>query len=282
MFLEGMPQLKRILPPNDYKELKTLIDKVRREGVVFALPHNGELQDRQASPTIDGSILRPPYPVCILEFSASHTENVPLDRRSSYRIAVVIDAKTHINIISLAYADTRKMWEPPLAATVIYYDEPFVAKVVNNGLTAVVRTVPLLPTLYKEGIKRFGSEETVANILRRESVDELWAYIDFCRTLNDSEVTFNDVEPDPKVNFDRKLRGETPLYTYKTLTIGGPRQQGHGKGGGTHASPRSHMRRGHYRTLKSGKRVWINSMFVKGNGEGFVHKDYKVIAGATQ
>lgn len=32
--------------------------------------------------------------------------------------------------------------------------------------------------------------------------------------------------------------------------------------GGTHASPREHWRKGHYRTMKSGLKVWINAMLI--------------------
>jgi hypothetical protein len=46
--------------------------------------------------------------------------------------------------------------------------------------------------------------------------------------------------------------------------------------GGTHASPRFHERRGHWRTLKSGKKTWINSMKVGKLENGIILKDYVV------
>jgi len=46
--------------------------------------------------------------------------------------------------------------------------------------------------------------------------------------------------------------------------------------GGTHASPRFHTRRGHWRHLETGKKVWIGPMEVGDKADGEVIKDYKV------
>lgn len=46
--------------------------------------------------------------------------------------------------------------------------------------------------------------------------------------------------------------------------------------GGTHASPRWHMRRGHWRNYKSGKRVWVEQMEVGDKSKGVIVKDYVV------
>lgn len=48
--------------------------------------------------------------------------------------------------------------------------------------------------------------------------------------------------------------------------------------GGTHASPRWHMRRGHWRQYKTGKRVWIENMEVGDKKRGVVAHDYVVTA----
>lgn len=49
-----------------------------------------------------------------------------------------------------------------------------------------------------------------------------------------------------------------------------------GNSGGTHASPREHVRRGHIRRLSSGKTVWINDTVVNAGIGGFVTKDYVI------
>lgn len=79
--------------------------------------------------------------------------------------------------------------------------------------------------------------------------------------------------PNP-ANAKRVAKGKKPLYDWHTVAIEPPRTASPYRGG-THASPRPHDRRGHYRTYKSGKRVWIANARV-GSGPGFVFKDYVV------
>jgi hypothetical protein len=97
--------------------------------------------------------------------------------------------------------------------------------------------------------------------------------------LTNHNVTTEDIEPDAKAARSRRIRGKAPLYTYKTLTIGAPKARQVVRGGGTHASPRSHLRRGFYRTSPKGVRHWVNATMVMGETPGFVHKDYQVEGG---
>jgi hypothetical protein len=75
-------------------------------------------------------------------------------------------------------------------------------------------------------------------------------------------------------NAKRVAKGKKPLYDWHTVALA-PRPPKSEPKGGTHASPRPHDRRGHYRTYKSGKQVWVRNTRV-GKGEGFVFKDYVV------
>ena len=51
--------------------------------------------------------------------------------------------------------------------------------------------------------------------------------------------------------------------------------------GGTHASPRTHLRRGHIRRLRWGPKVWVNSCVVNPGAIGGVNKDYAVRFGRS-
>jgi len=101
-------------------------------------------------------------------------------------------------------------------------------------------------------------------------------YERLCAVLANNEVETTDVPPDDKANRLRRISGYAPLYAYKTLTIGAPKKRQAVRGGGTHASPRSHLRRGYYRTSRNGVRHWVQACMVMGETPGFVHKDYKV------
>ena len=78
------------------------------------------------------------------------------------------------------------------------------------------------------------------------------------------------------INTCRAKKGKGPLkFTWHTVTIG-PRPEPQGSKGGTHASPRLHDRRGHWRTTASGKRVWVRDCKVGDPSRGLVFKDYKI------
>lgn len=87
--------------------------------------------------------------------------------------------------------------------------------------------------------------------------------------------------PTPKanslINKKRIAKGKPPLqFEWRTVVIEPKRAQSVSKGG-THAPPRLHTRRGHYRKYKSGKRVWIRDCMVGDPTKGFVKHDYKVV-----
>lgn len=73
-------------------------------------------------------------------------------------------------------------------------------------------------------------------------------------------------------NKRRVAKGKRPLYSWRTVVV---RPSTRGEGTGTHASPRAHERRGHWRQLKN-KRVWVKSHKVGKVSEGIVFHDYKV------
>lgn len=78
------------------------------------------------------------------------------------------------------------------------------------------------------------------------------------------------------INSKRAAKGKGPiLFDWHTVTIA-PATQKMPHKGGTHASPRLHDRRGHWRTHPSGKRVWVKSCKVGDASKGVVFKDYKV------
>lgn len=82
------------------------------------------------------------------------------------------------------------------------------------------------------------------------------------------------------LNKKRIKKGKRPFFEWTTVEVK-PRVTGQEPKGGTHASPKPHMRRGHVRRLKSGKIVAVKPMVInkhKMPDEGFVFHDYKVAA----
>ena len=74
----------------------------------------------------------------------------------------------------------------------------------------------------------------------------------------------------------RKIKeGKLPTYDWHTVLIE-PSKAKQEHQGGTHASPRRHQARGHWRTYKSGKRGWVADCWKGDASKGTVFKDYVV------
>lgn len=100
----------------------------------------------------------------------------------------------------------------------------------------------------------------------------------FSRFLKSIERGATFVKPyrDEAKNRRRVAKGKKPLrYEWKTVVIK-PKAAAPTALGGTHASPRRHERRGHWRNLKSGKRVWVRNCWAGNATLGTVFKDYVV------
>lgn len=278
-YLDKIPKLQARLPETDVKKFGEIIKRLRGEGIVFLLPPDGVLTDRMYT-TIPPENTKPPYPVTILEFALTYEEDKLDERLKSYRrIVAAIDHGNGVLLVPLFHTNA---WHTPYFGIFISYTEPvfYEIEITEGKKTRLeVRLIELLPATFKYVMGQRPAHET-PEITRNELLsvcrEEINAYLDFCKVLHDNEVTITDAVPDASANQMRRARGKTQLFTYKVLTIGGLKK--HSKhAGGTHASPRSHLRRGYYRNYKSGKRAWVNACMIKGNGEGFVHKDYNVL-----
>lgn len=78
-----------------------------------------------------------------------------------------------------------------------------------------------------------------------------------------------------KANVSRAKRGLRPLYEWHTVVVE-PSKTKQEHQGGTHASPRRHQARGHWRTYKSGKRGWVKECWRGDASKGTIFKDYVV------
>lgn len=81
-------------------------------------------------------------------------------------------------------------------------------------------------------------------------------------------------------NDRRAAKGKAPLiYSWHTVKIEPPAEK-QANQGGTHTAPRWHQRRGHWRTLASGRRVWVRDCTVGDASKGAVWKDYRATCDA--
>jgi hypothetical protein len=269
---------KRILKgihPKDKPTISAFINKVRGQGVIFAADlANMEIPMKKFQ-QYDANIFRPPYPVTVIEYKVALKESLPAHKFSApYRIIVAVDEGDHVLIYSLLYAEGIHKWRDPTFGVKLIYDQ--------NG-TMAYEVLPFLQEQFNANYAYYTQQmgytvKQFNDMIGGDMYDEVCGYAVFCSLLHDNHVTFEDVVPDAKLNKMRRARGKAPLFTYKTLVIGKKKRKSQHLGG-THASPRSHLRRGHYRTSPKGVRYWVQPCMVKGETDGFVHKDY-VVEGA--
>ncbi len=99
----------------------------------------------------------------------------------------------------------------------------------------------------------------------------------FLSALNCSNVKRVEHPVPDKLQKARRKRGKMPLFSYWTLELDLSREESHsGLGGGSHASPRFHLRRGHARQYAPGKWTWIQPHGVGNKKLGMIHKEYAV------
>ena len=254
--------------------LNALTDNVADElinrlnhGVKFRLPVNGFIFGTREFGKSLSDLIKPyvneinlPYPVTVLEYYLDNTSRSIFEGATETFDAIVIifhDKTTHIDAV-IFYRDRKtKNWE-----------------ITNFGFSLDKIEMAILPKFYTPIAERLFHKDQGYFI--NDIKGELSTLIEFLACLNCSNVKSIDVHPPEKLNKHRKRKGKQPLSSYKILTVPGV-QTSNTSLGGTHASPRTHLRRGHIRRLRNGTRIWINAVVVnKDVTHGVVHKDYNV------
>lgn len=109
---------------------------------------------------------------------------------------------------------------------------------------------------------------------RRTLISCAHAVYTFFRLLQREQVNAYVPIRNP-ANAKRIRSGKKPLFAWSTVIIEPPKPHGD-RQGGHHASPRQHDRRGHYRTCKNGRRVWVKSCKVGSAVDGIGFHDYRI------
>jgi hypothetical protein len=256
-FIDWMERVAKPAPEMKatHRDIVARMKRANRSGIRFALADTlpGVLPENHP---LTGADLRPPYPITIIEYDTERYQHV----------VVAEDLGTHVKLQTYGSLQGSGVAICPVEYRFEYVDHQvdielrYWAKTLADSVAKKQSKTP-------EEMFRLATE-----IIHRATM----VYARLCAVLANNEVETTDVPPDDKANRLRRISGYAPLYAYKTLTIGAPKKRQAVRGGGTHASPRSHLRRGFYRTSRNGVRHWVNATMVMGETPGFVHKDYKV------
>lgn len=99
---------------------------------------------------------------------------------------------------------------------------------------------------------------------------------DFLLSLRREQSAYKPTARPSLINSKRAAKGKGPvLFDWHTVAVvPTPAKSEHQ--GGTHASPRLHDRRGHWRKYPSGKVGWVKNCKVGSASKGVVFKDYEI------
>ena len=97
----------------------------------------------------------------------------------------------------------------------------------------------------------------------------------FLSAMNCTNVARTEHRQPDKLQKARTKRGKKSLFSYWTLELTRDRAEGT-QLGGTHSSPRLHLRRGHPRQYAPNKWTWVQPCAVGNKALGMVHKDYRL------
>jgi hypothetical protein len=280
---EYLDQSKRglhMLSKRDQESMKGYLDRIRERAVYFVVDHfavqvpTEELEEMDVFPE---GFTRPPFEVVVLAFDALNTAG------TTTPTLIFIDSHPDNKAATFYYSTCYggKGWAVPVLFWGILFDgsifRPAPEGEEANGKWQTYFTPQYILNDEVDNL-RARENMTVERFIDSAigfSIKIFMNYLCFCNILHNFHTTFEDNAPHKGQNKIRRALGKGPLFSYKMLTIGKKKPKSR-RLGGTHASPRSHLRRGYYRTSRNGVRHWVQPCMVKGETDGFVHKDYKV------
>jgi hypothetical protein len=315
--LEALREYDRSCHPSLREGFAYIAGKLE-QAQVFVLPDHGQLLDRgKPRAEVPGLLLKPPFPVAALEYSARGPARdsgiytaAPCPKRiaiawewqddlpaSTKRLFPMPDLGPGVVIASLPFYSDHERWMPIAAAAHIPYDNPFAAAAeptpfhqqmmregrVAKGSPAMVGTpIPILPAVLAALARSQGGPAGAFDVLMADLMDEVNAFVDLAYALACSNVRTQQHPAPAALNKARSAAGRLPLRDFHTLMVNGS-DGASALMGGT-SSVRSHLRRGHIRRLRHlgpDRITWVNAAMVRGSARGFADKSYDMRGSAN-
>lgn len=239
---------------HQYRHIIVPIIKKIESAVKFILPKNGRIiGDTEFRAIQNESELNLPFNVIALEYERDAT-NDTCDTYGGVTKSIVIaeDAGDKISMTMLMWISNMKSWGP--APAVLIPKKNFFAVREKGKTTVNIEWNQLLP---------FSDFE-----------DEVGALFDFLNALACKNVHI-EKSPAKATKQGKMVKASLPFDDYHFLTVDVPSRAGvRGEGlGGSHRSPREHLRRGHIRRHESGP-IWVNACVVNAGIGSKVGKSY--------
>lgn len=262
-----------------------LIEHIRK-AQHFVLPEGGRLFE-DGLRGLRNRELRLPFEVITVEYRTDQS-HIAVDRPddkhgapASKRIAIAYEAKYSddtlaqlerppgdercVIVMAVSWFDSASAWMPSTACLAIpqtWDDVPENTRIIEQLYTGpkdsigrerakIAINVGLpMAEVAEIAIQQYGLE-AATQMFVHDVGDEASAVMDLCEALACANVKTECIQRvDPAVNQRRIANGKTPLHETWCLTVEVPHTEPRSAAlGGTHASPRQHLRRGHIRRL---------------------------------
>lgn len=275
--------------------LADLLDKP----IKFMMPDDAAVIDHTKSVDImDASLLMLPYPVCALEFPINEAESLCHPCYSSKkRIALCANPAALVGTPLENFVRDRESWKAMVGA------QRGVVLMGANCQSATNSWMPLPYLLLIPQDQTIGNLYTFKNCTwtasdRRIGVEivplqtaveldwleilagfsaEYYPLVNFLTVLSCQNVVTEELPAPKKLNKKRISSPPPPLYGYRAIVVKPHTEPAASEAGaGSHASPRTHLRRGHIRRLGH-KNIWIQNTIVNAGRNEVKAPFYRVL-----
>lgn len=253
----------------------------------FILPANGEIVKHTTPVHIKFEDLKLPFDRCIFEYPIAadyYTDRNPKYDQPDATVLLVEKTEDSLTLFPIWHIKDKQTntssWTPCMFGLLL--DRDSYIEVLDNDEATVRVLNPKVLTASEEmnAIYDSLSTETKQQAVL-ELVDELRVVAHFamlcgCDNVNAKKI-YTPSEESARV---AKLRGKPKPYDYWVLDVymnDDHESSGSGEGG-SHSSPRFHVRRGHIRRYQTGKTTWVRQCVVGTPELGIIQKDYRVVA----
>jgi hypothetical protein len=296
----------------DWESANNLFLSHIKDAVHFALPDGGKILDDNKK-GIKGEKIRLPFNKITVEYYVPQRSDAEYigegTHKSSKRLIVArelhqkqieVEFKRFKHLISdpedvwivvtaASYIDDLGLWLPESFGWILPSDWDQTSGEVgfdmrNDADKDYIKLsglpISVCKNMLDQAFKGQENEQARYKAALRDIGSELLALLELCEALSCSNIKHEVMEYyDAKMNQRRINDGKVPLYETRTLWLDAPGTivKGNNDGlGGTHRSPRQHLRRGHIRRLQNDKKVWVNSAIVGAKNGGVICSNYAI------
>lgn len=284
--IEGLKQFQKSIKTYDNTFIKAIRDRIF-QAQKFKLPgyvlFDDGLKNLPEKPRL-------PFPLIALEYTVplkSHNKDLEV---STKRISIAEElAEDNFVIYSAYYADDLKKWITlPFCLSIITGYIPEDDACFNpDGIVTKDNNSIILKSMGMKILKL--SEDPVFDIMSPQEaydnlVDEVRAVFELIEALTCVNVSY-DIESKRKIKYSGNMSQPLPFDAYRTLmvdtkagrvAISNALMPEEPEDPTERRKARTHLRRGHIKTIR-GVKYWWNAHVVNAKVQGgFVHKDYQV------